>query len=127
MLILWFHLVLGDISEKGKERLLARLEWALRPIARVGAFLTSAYRCKHSNSPRANKGLICPIFIVVYFAFIPRCFHKCPRVQSLPPEAWWDYMVFVDAAPGSKNEFRADFFFPRGGIDMLCGGWVLTL
>ena len=81
LLILWFLLVLGDLSRKGMERLLRRSEWALRPSAGSGAFLAGAYRWNHSDSPRVNKGLIRPILTATYFAVIPRCFRNCPKVQ----------------------------------------------
>ena len=43
-LILCLHLVLGDLSRKGMERLLAGLEWALKPYTGAGALLAGAYR-----------------------------------------------------------------------------------
>ena len=47
---LWLLLVLGLLNRKGMERLLGRLEWALRPSAGLSPFLAGAYCWKHARA-----------------------------------------------------------------------------
>ena len=46
---LWLLLVSGWLNRKGMERLLGRLEWALRPSAGLSPFLAGAYCWKHGG------------------------------------------------------------------------------
>ena len=112
LFLLWLRLVIGDLSRKGMERLLGRLEWALRSASGGSAFLAGGYRWKHSSASRVNKRLIKPLLTAICFAFVPQSYFRCPKIQLLPAWAWRDFVVFVDAGPRRKQRFWAGFYFP---------------
>ena len=68
---LWLLLVLGLLNWKGMERLLGRLEWALRPSAGLSPFLARAYCWKHAGGSRVPRALLRPLLTAICFAFVP--------------------------------------------------------
>ena len=68
---LWLLLVLGLLNRKGMERLLGRLESALRPSARLSPFLAGAYCWKHAGGSRVPRALLHPLRTAICFAFVP--------------------------------------------------------
>ena len=62
--------VLGTLTQKGMERLLGGLEWAVRWAAGLAAFLANSCRWKHSDAQRVNMGLLRPLLTAISFAFI---------------------------------------------------------
>ena len=68
---LWFLLILGSLNRKGMERLMGRLEWALRPAAGLSPFLAGAYYRKHAGGDRVSRALWRPLLTAICFAFLP--------------------------------------------------------
>ena len=68
---LWLLLVSGLLNRKGMERLLGRLEWALRLSARPSPFVAGAYFWKHAGGSRVPRALLRPLLTAICFAFVP--------------------------------------------------------
>ena len=69
---LWLVLVLGLLNRKGMERLLGRLEWALRPLAGLSPGLAGACCWKHAGGSRVPRALLRPLLTAMCFAFVQR-------------------------------------------------------
>ena len=69
---LWLLLVLGLLNRKGMERLLGRLEWALRPSAGLSPILAGAYCWKHAGGSRVPRALLRPLLTAISFALVPQ-------------------------------------------------------
>ena len=125
---LWLLLVLGLLNRKGMERMLGRLEWALRPSARLSPFLAGAYCWKHARCGRVPRALLRPLLTAICFAFVPQRYAVKARVQAEPPICWGDYVLFIDAAPVGPDAFSVGLYLPSGGVHIpQCPQWVSTL
>ena len=129
---LWLLLVLGLLNGKGMERLLGRLEWALRPSAGLSPFLAGAYCWKHTGGggggSRVPRALLRPLLTTICFAFVPQRYMMKARVQAEPPAYWSEYVLFTDAALVGLDTFSVGLYLPSGGVRMFqCPRWVGTL
>ena len=120
----WLLLVLGLLNRKGMERLLGRLEWALRPLAGLSLFLAGAYCWKHAGGSRVPRALLRPLLTSICFAFVPQRYVMKARVQAKPPACWSEYVLFADAAPVGLDTFSVGLYLPPGGMCMSPWGWV---
>ena len=82
---LWLLLVLGLLNRLGMERLLGRLEWALRPSAGLSPFVAGAYCWKHTGGSRVPRALLRPLLTAIWFAFVPQKYPIKARVRAEPP------------------------------------------
>ena len=81
---LWLLLVLGLLNRKGMERLLGRLEWALRPSASLGLFFVGVYYWKHAGGSQVLRALLRPLLTTICFAFVPKQYTVKAWVQAQP-------------------------------------------
>ena len=128
---LWLLLVLGLLNRKGMERLLGRLEWALRPSAGLSPFLAGAYCWKHrrgGGGRRVPRALLRPLLTAICFAFVPWKYPIKARVQAEPPSCWGEHVLLADAAPVGPDSFCVGLYLPLGGMRTFqCPCWVTTL
>ena len=125
---LWLLLVLGLLNRKGMDRLLGRLEWALRLSAGLSPFLADAYCWKHAGGSRVPRALLRPLLTTICFAFVPHKYPVRPRVQAEPPTCWGDHVLSAEAAPEGPNSFSVGLDLPLGGVRTFqCPHWVTTL
>ena len=113
---LWLLLVLGLLNRKGMERLLGRLEWALRPSVGLSPFLAGAYCWKHAGGSRVPRALLRPLLTAICFAFVPQKYPVKARVQVEPPTYWGDHVLFADAAAVGPDNFSVCLYLPLGGM-----------
>ena len=90
---LWLLLVLGLLNRKGMERLLARLEWALRPSAGLSPFLAGAYCWKHAGGGRVPRALLRPLLTAICFAFVPQKYPVKARRSPRPAGGTMFYLL----------------------------------
>ena len=110
------------------ERLLGRLEWALRPSAGLSPFLAGAYCWKHAGGSRVPRALLRPLLTAICFAFVPQKYLVKARVQAEPPTCWGDHVLFADAAPVGADSFSVGLYLPLGGVcTFRCPRWVTNL
>ena len=125
---LWLLSLLGLLNRKGMERLLGRLEWALRPSAGLSPLLAVAYYWKHARGSRIPRALMRPLLTTICFAFVPQRYMVKARVQVEPPICWSGHVLFADAAPLGTDTFFVGLYLPSGGMRVFqCPRWVSTL
>ena len=92
---LWLPLMLGLLNRKGMERLLGRLQWALRPSAGLSPFPAGAYCWKHAGLSRVPRALLCPLLAAICFGFVPQRYRVKARVQAEPLTCWGACVLFA--------------------------------
>ena len=125
---LWLLLVLGLLNRKAMERLLGRLEWALKPSMGFSPFLAGAYCWKHAGGSRVPRALLRPLLTAICFAFVPQRYTVKATVQAEPLTRSDSHVLFADAALVGPDSFSVGLYLPSGGVRMFqCPRWVTTL
>ena len=125
---LWLLLVLGLLNRKAMERLVGRLEWALRPSAGLSPFLAGTDCWKHAGGSRVPRALWRPLLTAICFVFVTQKYLIKARVLAEPPSCWGGHVLFANAAPVGPDSFYVGLYLPLGGMRTFqCPRWVTTL
>ena len=124
---LWLlGIVSNRLSARLAARLLAKLEWDVRPNAGLAPFVAGGHCWKLSDFCDSRKGMRRALITAIAFALTPQCFAPWPWLPQIPAA---QCVFFTDAAERSKTGRYRIGIVREGGrwLSRKAPKWISTL